>query len=99
MILRPLGLTASGNRYWRTERKQDLDQLQSKLNELTEDVQDHTGHYVEKLSWLAQLERTGLAQQQALNGWLGLHKKIGKGTGKHVRILKEEAKKTLAKCL
>ena len=76
----------------------DLDQLQSKLNELTEDVQDHTGHYVEKLSWLAQLERTGLAQQQALNGWLGLHKKIGKGTGKHVRILKEEAKKTLAKC-
>ena len=76
----------------------DLDQLQSKLNELTEDVQDQTGQYVEKLSWLAQLERTGLEQQQALNGWLGLHKKIGKGTGKHVRILKEEAKKTLAKC-
>src|SRR2546430_4938889 len=31
--------------------------------------------------------------QQALNGWLGLYRKIGKGTGKLVGKLKEEARK------
>ena len=90
------------HRYWEQlleERaKIDLDQLQSQLNDLKEEVQDITAEYVEKLSWLAQLNRTGLEQQQALNGWLGLYKKIGKGTGKHVREYKEEAKKTLIKC-
>ena len=44
------------------------------------------------------MERTGLEQQQALNGWVALHKKMGRGTGKHVPELKEEAKKTLIKC-
>jgi len=90
------------HRFWEQlleERaKIDLDLLQSQLNELKEEIQDLTAEYVEKLSWLAQLERTGLEQQQALNGWLALHKKIGRGTGKHVREFKEEAKKTLIKC-
>ena len=39
-----------------------------------------------------------LEQQQALTGWLGLHKKMGKGTGKNVARLKEEAKKSLVAC-
>ncbi|MEE8074136.1 MAG: AAA domain-containing protein [Candidatus Binatia bacterium] len=78
--------------------KIDLDRLQSQLNDLKEEVQEVTAQYVEKLSWLAQLNRTGLEQQQALNGWLALHKKMGRGTGKHVPELKEEAKKTLIKC-
>jgi len=90
------------HRFWEQlleERAQiDLDRLQSHLNELKDEIHDITAEYVEKLSWLAQLERTGLEQQQALNGWLGLHKKIGRGTGKHVRELKEEARKTLIKC-
>ena len=76
----------------------DLDRLQSQLNEYKEEIQDVTAEYVEKLSWLAQLNRTGLEQQQALNGWLALHKKMGRGTGKHVPELKEEAKRTLIKC-
>lgn len=89
-------------RYWEQlleERaKIDLDHLQSELNELKEDTQEITADYVEKLSWLSQIKRTGLEQQQALNGWLALHKKIGRGTGKHVGEYKEEAKKTLIKC-
>ncbi|NRA04392.1 MAG: AAA family ATPase [Myxococcales bacterium] len=76
----------------------DLDQLQEKLDTVTERLFAVTADYVEKLSWRAQLQRTGLREQQALNGWLGLHKKIGKGTGKHVGRLKEEAKRTLAEC-
>src|SRR5437762_4498402 len=54
--------------------------------------------YVEKSAWKAQVERTGLKQQQALNGWLGLYRKIGKGTGKLVGKLKEEARKSLSEC-
>ncbi len=76
----------------------DLDRLQQRLDTSTEAFLEVTAKYVEKKSWLAQLRRTGLEQQQALTGWLGLHKKIGKGGGKHVARLKEEAKRTLVEC-
>ncbi len=76
----------------------DLDSLQGQLTSVKDQLHEVTAGYVEKLAWLAQLERTGLKQQQALNGWLGLHKKMGKGTGKQVGRLREEARKTLAEC-
>jgi len=76
----------------------DVDALQTDLNRTARDLQDVTARYVEKLAWRAQLERTGLEEQQALAGWLALHKKIGKGTGKNAPRLKEEAKRTLVKC-
>ena len=76
----------------------DLDALQTKLNAVADVVREVTAEYVEKLAWAAEFERTGLKQQQALTGWLALHKKMGKGTGKHVARLKEEAKKTLVEC-
>ena len=75
----------------------DLDELQEQLDLVTDKLMGVTADYVEKLSWQAQLRRTGLKQQQALNGWLGLHKKIGKGTGKHVPRLREEAKRLSGK--
>jgi len=78
--------------------KTDLDGLQHQLTAVREQLHEVTAQYVEKLAWLAQLERTGLKQQQALNGWLALHKKMGKGTGKQVGRLREEARKTLAEC-
>ncbi|MEE8137424.1 MAG: AAA domain-containing protein, partial [Thermoanaerobaculia bacterium] len=76
----------------------DLDTLQNQLTTVRHQLHEVTGLFVEKLAWLAQIERTGLKQQQALNGWLGLQKKIGKGTGKTVGRLREEARKTLAEC-
>jgi very-short-patch-repair endonuclease len=76
----------------------DLDQLQRELNRATERLHELTARYVEKLAWEAQFERTGLEQQQALAGWLALHKKIGKGAGKNVTRLKREANNTLSKC-
>ncbi len=76
----------------------DLDKLGAQLTAVREQLHEVTAQFVEKLAWLAQLERTGLKQQQALNGWLGLHKKMGKGTGKQVGRLREEARKTLAEC-
>jgi hypothetical protein len=75
--------------------KADFDALQNKLDGANDKLQDVTAQYIEKKSWRAQLERTGLKQQQALNGWLALHKKMGRGTGKQVGKLKEEARKTL----
>ncbi len=81
-----------------TQTKLDLDRLQEKLDSVTEELLEVSASYVEKKSWLAQLKRTGLDQQQALTGWLGLHKKIGKGGGKHVARLKEEAKRRLVEC-
>ena len=78
--------------------KTDLDGLQHQLTAVRDQLHEVTAQFVEALAWLAQLERTGLKQQQALNGWLGLHKKMGKGTGKQVGRLREEARKTLAEC-
>lgn len=80
------------------QTKRDLDKAQEQLDAVTESLLHASGAYVEKKAWLAQLRRTGLDQQQALTGWLGLHKKIGKGGGKHVARLKEEAKTKLVEC-
>jgi very-short-patch-repair endonuclease len=76
----------------------DIEKLEERLALIGEKLQKVNALYVEKLAWRAQLERTGLKQQQALNGWLGLHRKIGKGTGKLVGKFKEEARKTLLEC-
>jgi very-short-patch-repair endonuclease len=80
------------------QSKLDIDKLQERLDTATESLQQMSASYVEKRAWLAQLRRTGLDQQQALTGWLGLHKKIGKGKGKHVARLKQEAKNKLVEC-
>ena len=78
--------------------KLDPDKVQERLDQARDELLSVTAMYVEKLAWRAQLRRTGLKQQQALTGWLGLHKKMGKGTGKNVARLKEEAKKSLVAC-
>ena len=62
----------------------DVEKLEERLGLVTQKLQKVNALYVEKLAWRAQVERTGLKQQQALNGWLGLYRKIGKGTGKLV---------------
>ncbi len=80
------------------QSKIDIDKLQEKLDSVAESLLQMSASYVEKRAWLAQLRRTGLDQQQALTGWLGLHKKIGKGKGKHVARLKQEAKNKLVEC-
>ena len=80
------------------QSKLDIDKLQEKLDSVAETLLQTSASYVEKRAWLAQLKRTGLEQQQSLTGWLGLHKKIGKGKGKHVARLKQEAKNKLVQC-
>ncbi|HSS01830.1 MAG TPA: AAA domain-containing protein [Kofleriaceae bacterium] len=76
----------------------DLEELLAQLARIDQKLQETTARYVEVLAWRSQFARTALKQQQALSGWLALHKKIGKGTGKRVGRLKEEARKTLVEC-
>jgi very-short-patch-repair endonuclease len=76
----------------------DVEKLEERLGLVTQKLQKVNALYVEKLSWRAQVERTGLKQQQALNGWLGLYRKIGKGTGKLVGKFKDEARRVLLEC-
>src|SRR3989441_3378629 len=73
----------------------DVEKLEDRLGSITQKLQKVNALYVEKLAWRAQVERTGLKQQQALNGWLGLYRKIGKGTGKLVGKFKDEARRGL----
>ena len=76
----------------------DLEDVMAHLARTTQKLQETTAKYVEALAWRAQFGRTGLKQQQALGGWLALQKKMGKGTGKQVGRLKEEARKALIEC-
>ncbi|PYO02883.1 MAG: hypothetical protein DMD91_03015 [Candidatus Rokuibacteriota bacterium] len=76
----------------------DVEKLEDRLGSITQKLQKVNALYVEKLAWRAQVERTGLKQQQALNGWLGLYRKIGKGTGKLVGKFKDEARRVLLEC-
>jgi very-short-patch-repair endonuclease len=72
-----------------------LPELHSRAEQLQADVRRTTAELIEKLAWAAQVERTGLAQQQALIGWKDLIRRIGKGTGKRAAVLKAEARRTL----
>src|SRR5262249_33980293 len=61
----------------------DVEKLEERLGLVTQKLQKVNGLYVEKLSWRAQVERTGLKQPQALDRWRGLYRKSGQGTGRH----------------
>ncbi len=90
------------HRQWAQELERraarDLDRLQHDLSDLTSRLHDVTAEYVDRLTWAAQLRRTGLAQQQALVGWLTLMRRIGKGTGIRAPALKAAARRQLSAC-
>lgn len=78
--------------------KTSLDKLQSEMAALNEKLQTVTAGLIDQLAWIAQLKRTGLRQRQALNGWMLMIKKIGKGTGKRAPRLLVEAQKLMNDC-
>jgi very-short-patch-repair endonuclease len=89
-------------RQWETQlssrHKVLLDDLQRKHSASREDIYRESALLVEKLAWKAQLERTALKQSQALNGWLDIQKKMGKGHTKRMARLQKEARELLAQC-
>lgn len=88
---------------WR-QLKQEIDYraaldeatLASRLRGCQERLRECTSQLVDQKAWLGQVRRVGLQEQQALNGWAQLQKRIGRGTGKRAPKLQAEARKKLA---
>jgi very-short-patch-repair endonuclease len=77
----------------------DYGKLQNDLRKVMRDLEECNAQYVEKLSWLFQLKRTGLKERQALNGWKDLQKRLTKsGRGVRDEIIRKQSRETLKDC-
>jgi very-short-patch-repair endonuclease/DNA polymerase III delta prime subunit len=76
----------------------DIDDIQREIVATREEIYEASAKYVEKKSWLAQINRTGTEQQRALVGWLNLQKKLGAGYTKRKAVLLAEGRELLNRC-
>lgn len=76
----------------------DLSALQASIEKRSDQLMRTSADLIERRAWAGQVRRTGLAQQQALQGWLQTIRKIGKGTGKRVPRLRAEAARKMSEC-
>jgi very-short-patch-repair endonuclease len=75
-----------------------LEALQTKSEKLREQLRRVTVGLIDKRSWAAQARRTSSRQRQALVGWLDTIRRIGKGHGIRVSLLRSEAARKMADC-
>ncbi len=77
-----------------------FDELQSASLALSAKYREVTAAYAEKMAWhhLLLHAEHDIDIKQALQGWKLTVKKIGKGTGKNAPMLREKARKLMAKC-
>src|SRR4029077_16637303 len=68
-----------------------LEALQVKSEKLREQLRHSTVELIDKRAWSAQARRTSPRQRQALVGWLDTIRRIGKGHGVRVALLRAEA--------
>lgn len=73
-----------------------ISDIQKKIHELDMQLRRVTARLIEVRSWSAQCKRVGLEEQQALQGWKDINRRIGRGTGRRVPGLRAEARRTLA---
>jgi very-short-patch-repair endonuclease len=71
--------------------------IQQKIHDLDTQLRRTTARLIELRSWSAQCKRVGLEEQQALQGWKDINRRIGRGTGRRVPGLRAEARRTLAR--
>ena len=87
-------------RQWHQELERrasiSMDELQDRLYRIKLDAPRLSAQIIERETWAAQCERTGLEQQQALMGFVQTMKKVGKGTGKQAPELLRQARQLLA---
>ncbi len=76
----------------------DVEQIGRRIAELQDKVKRVTNELIDRKAWAGQLRRTNLAQRQALMGWLGIIKRIGKGHGRRVPQLRREAQQKMSEC-
>jgi very-short-patch-repair endonuclease len=75
-----------------------LQALQTKLEKLQEELRRVTVELIDKRAWSGQAGRTSPRQRQALVGWLDTIRKIGKGHGTRVALLRAEAARKMSEC-
>ena len=75
-----------------------LEALQAKSEKLCEQLRRATVELIDKRSWGSQARRTTSRQRQALVGWLDTIRRIGKGHGIRVSLLRCEAAKKMSEC-
>jgi len=75
-----------------------LEALQAKNEKLVERLRRATVELIDKRAWAAQARRTSPRQRQALVGWLDTIRRIGKGHGVRVGLLRAEAARKMTEC-
>jgi very-short-patch-repair endonuclease len=75
-----------------------LEALQTKSEKLGEQLRRATVGLIDKRAWSAQARRTSSRQRQALVGWLDTIRRIGKGYGIRVSLLRAEATRKMSEC-
>ena len=75
-----------------------LEALQAKSEKLRDELRRATVELIDKRSWGSQARRTSSRQRQALVGWLDTIRRIGKGHGIRVSVLRTEAARKMSEC-
>jgi very-short-patch-repair endonuclease len=75
-----------------------LEGLQTKSEKLREQLRRASVELIDKRSWGSQARRTSSRQRQALVGWLDTIRRIGKGHGIRVSLLRTEAASKMSEC-
>src|SRR5438477_901713 len=73
-----------------------LEGLQTKSEKLREQLRRVTVGLIDQRAWSAQARRTSSRQRQALVGWLDTIRRIGKGHGIRVSLLRAEAARKMS---
>src|SRR6266481_5785978 len=75
-----------------------IEALQTKSEKLREQLRRATVGLIDKRAWSSQARRTSSRQRQALVGWLDTIRRIGKGHGIRVSLLRAEATRKMSEC-
>src|SRR5438874_2160655 len=75
-----------------------LETLQSKIEKLREHLRRVTVDLIDGRAWSWQARRTSPRQRQSLVGWLDTIRRIGKGHGIRVGLLRAEAARKMSEC-
>lgn len=78
--------------------KVSLEELQEKITQLNAALFQTTAELVEKKAWAQKARNTTVKQQQALQGWREMMRKVGKGTGKRAPRLLAAARELMPTC-
>jgi very-short-patch-repair endonuclease len=75
-----------------------IESLRAKSEKLRDQLRRVTVGLIDTRAWSAQARRTSSHQRQALVGWLDTIRRIGKGHGIRVSLLRTEAARKMSEC-